>query len=73
MGPDGIHPRVLRELVEGIFKPLSTIHQHFWSTRKVTEDRRLSIFKEDCERSRELQVCQPDLSAREGYGAHHPE
>ena len=30
MGPDGLHPRVLRELVGVIDKLLSTIYQHFW-------------------------------------------
>ena len=28
--PDGIHPRVLRKLVEVIAKPLSTIYQCSW-------------------------------------------
>jgi len=43
MGPDGLHPRVLRELVEVIAKLLSTIHQHSWSTGQVPEDWRLAI------------------------------
>jgi len=28
--PDGIQPKVLRELVEVIAKPLSTIYKHSW-------------------------------------------
>ena len=34
MEPDGIHPRVLRELVEVTAKPRSTS----WTTREVPED-----------------------------------
>jgi len=32
MGPDGIHPRVLRELAEELAEPLSIICQQFWLT-----------------------------------------
>ncbi|GAB0186016.1 mitochondrial enolase superfamily member 1 [Grus japonensis] len=35
MGLDGIHPRVLRELVEVLTKLLSIIHQQSWLTREV--------------------------------------
>jgi len=35
MRSDGIHPRVLRELAEGLAKPLSIIYQQFWLTGKV--------------------------------------
>ncbi|GAB0202983.1 mitochondrial enolase superfamily member 1 [Grus japonensis] len=42
MGPDGIHPRALRELVEVLTKPLSTIYQQSWLTREVLADWRLA-------------------------------
>jgi len=42
MGLDGIHPRVLRELVEELAKPLSIIYQQFWLTGKVQDKRRLA-------------------------------
>ena len=42
MGPDGIHPRVLRELAEVLAKPLSIIYQQPWSTGEVPEDWRLA-------------------------------
>ncbi|GAB0181291.1 hypothetical protein GRJ2_000594400 [Grus japonensis] len=49
MGPDGIPPRVLRELVEVLTKPLSIISQQSWLTGEVPVDWRLasvtSIYK----------------------------
>ncbi|GAB0203973.1 mitochondrial enolase superfamily member 1 [Grus japonensis] len=42
MGQDGIHPRVLRELVEMLIKPLSIIYQQSWLTREVPVDWRLA-------------------------------
>ncbi|KAK4830948.1 hypothetical protein QYF61_014407 [Mycteria americana] len=42
MGPDGIHPRVLRELVEVLIKPLSIIYQQSWLTGEVPVDWRLA-------------------------------
>jgi len=42
VGPDGIHPRVLRKLAEVIAKPLSTIYQCSWSSKEVLEDCRLA-------------------------------
>ncbi|KAK4830064.1 hypothetical protein QYF61_008402 [Mycteria americana] len=49
MGPDEIHPRVLKELAEVPTKPLSTIYQQSWLTREVPAVWRLAnvmpIFK----------------------------
>ena len=42
MGPDEIHPRVLRELVEVIAEPLSIIYQRSLLTGEVPEDWRLA-------------------------------
>ncbi|KFQ39227.1 hypothetical protein N332_04863, partial [Mesitornis unicolor] len=42
MGPDGIHPRVLRELAEVLAKPLSIIYQQSWLTGEVPVDWRLT-------------------------------
>jgi len=41
MGPDGIHPRVLRELATFIIKPLSIIYQQSWLTGEVPVNWRL--------------------------------
>ncbi|KFP94832.1 hypothetical protein N329_06578, partial [Haliaeetus albicilla] len=42
MGPDGIHPIVLRELAEVLPKPLSIIYQQSWSTGEVPDNWRLA-------------------------------
>ncbi|KFO86329.1 hypothetical protein N320_13102, partial [Buceros rhinoceros silvestris] len=42
MGPDEIHPRVLREPVGVITKPLSIIYQQSWLTGEVPADWRLA-------------------------------
>ena len=38
MGPDGIHPRVLKELTDVLAKPLSIIYQQSWITGEVPVD-----------------------------------
>ena len=49
MGPDGLHPRVLKELADVVAKPLSIIFQQSWLTRDVSVDWKLAnvmpIFK----------------------------
>ncbi|KAK4818869.1 hypothetical protein QYF61_021074 [Mycteria americana] len=42
MGPDEIHPRVLKELAEMLSKPLSIIYQQSWLTGEVPADCRLA-------------------------------
>jgi len=42
VGPDGIHPRVLRELSEELAKPLSIIYQQSWLTGEVSGGWRLT-------------------------------
>ncbi|NXM92890.1 LORF2 protein, partial [Sylvia borin] len=42
MGPDGIHPRVMRELADELAKPLSIIYQQSWLTGEVPEDWKLA-------------------------------
>ncbi|KFQ83110.1 hypothetical protein N337_13196, partial [Phoenicopterus ruber ruber] len=42
MGPDGIHPRVLKELAEVLAKPLSIIYQQSWLTGEVPIDWKLA-------------------------------
>ena len=74
MGPDGLHLRVLRELAGVIAELLSAIYQHSWLSGEVPEDRRLAsvtpIYKESHKENHgNLKACQPDLSARKGYGA----
>ncbi|KFO92019.1 hypothetical protein N320_12694, partial [Buceros rhinoceros silvestris] len=42
LGPDEIHPRVLKELVEVLTKPLSITYQQSWLTGEVPADWRLA-------------------------------
>ncbi|GAB0176985.1 hypothetical protein GRJ2_000163700 [Grus japonensis] len=65
-------PRVLRELVEAVTKPLSIIYQQSWITREVSVDWKLAdvtpIYKK-CQKKDlgNLQACQSDLGAGEDY------
>ncbi|RMC06338.1 hypothetical protein DUI87_15769 [Hirundo rustica rustica] len=42
MGPDGIHPRVMRELADELAKPLSIIYHQSWLTGEVQDDWKLA-------------------------------
>ncbi|RMC00768.1 hypothetical protein DUI87_22452 [Hirundo rustica rustica] len=42
IGPDGIHPRVMRELEDGLAKPLSIIYHQSWLTGEVPDDWKLA-------------------------------
>ncbi|XP_054034985.1 uncharacterized protein LOC128899525, partial [Dryobates pubescens] len=42
MGPDGIHPRVLRELADELAKPLSIIFHQSWLTGEIPDDWKLA-------------------------------
>jgi len=42
MGPDGMHPRVLRELADVTAESLSIIFGRFWRTAELSEDWRKS-------------------------------
>ncbi|KAF4796725.1 hypothetical protein TURU_081889 [Turdus rufiventris] len=42
MGPDGIYPRVMRELADELAKPLSIIYQQSWLTGEVPDDCKLA-------------------------------
>uniref|UniRef100_A0A8C3B661 Reverse transcriptase domain-containing protein n=1 Tax=Cairina moschata TaxID=8855 RepID=A0A8C3B661_CAIMO len=42
MGPDGTHPRILRELAEELAKPLTIIYQQSWLSGEVPVDWRLA-------------------------------
>ncbi|NXE01684.1 RTJK polymerase, partial [Chaetorhynchus papuensis] len=42
MGPDGIHPRVMRELADELAKPLSIIYKQSWLTGEVPDDWKLA-------------------------------
>ena len=52
MGPDGLHPRVLKKLAGVTAEPLSTIYQRFWLSGEVPEDWGLAdvtpIYKKGC-------------------------
>ena len=68
MGPDAIHPRVLREMADIIARPLSIIFEKSWRTGDVPEDWRKAnvtpIYKKG--------LREPYLNPWESYGTNPP-
>jgi len=62
MGPDGLHPRVLRELADVVAKPLSIILRQFWLTGDVPADWRLANMMPSSKRARKMILVATDLS-----------
>lgn len=70
MGPDGINPRVLSELVEIFKKQLSIIFHQSWIARKVWDDWMLANMVSIHKKGQKaiLGTCQLDLGPWKGYG-----
>ncbi|KFP26241.1 RNA-directed DNA polymerase from mobile element jockey, partial [Colius striatus] len=50
--PDGMHPRVLRELADVVAKPLSILFEQSWRTGEMPEDWRKANVTPVCKKGR---------------------
>ncbi|KAK4815480.1 hypothetical protein QYF61_003016, partial [Mycteria americana] len=67
MGPNGIHPRVLKELADVTAGPLSIIYQRSWESHEVPTD-----WNQHYEgKLRKLQTCKSNPSTQKKYGKDH--
>ena len=74
VGPERMHPRVLRELADSIVIPLLITFERLWQLGEVSEDwRRAPVLRKGQGGGRrELQGSQPHLSPWAGDGAASP-
>jgi len=78
MGPDEVHPRVLRDPADEVAKPLAIIFQRSWQSGEVPTDWRSGnitpIFKQRKKgRPEELEASQPPLCSWQDDGADPPQ
>ena len=76
MGPDDIHPRVLKEMADVVVKPLSIISEKSWLCGEVPGDWKKGTITHLQERGKggpgELQAGEHHLCAWEDHGADPP-
>ena len=76
MGPDEMHPRVLRELTDEVAKPLSIVLEKSWQSGEVPTDwkrgRTTPLLKREKRKTQELQAIQPHLCAWQDHGVDPP-